>query len=193
MFPAKKQDQNLSLGSNKYIIVSDARQPAPSVRITAGVLHLFFGTCSLSLPLMVISTQQMLGIERRGLMFLKVNEYLNKPFVSVKWDPQNQRQRHLPIKGDEATGHLSKGGGKGCQGFTLKAEPEGGEERPTILQDSCFRVLKASHRLSQAGLACENPGQVGTAWGIHFMKRHIFWGKLPQQRNRSDFFSPTIH
>lgn len=60
-------------------------------------------------------------------MFLKVNEYLNKPFVSVKRDPQNQRQRHLPIKGDEATGHLSNGGGKGCQGFTLKAEPEGGE------------------------------------------------------------------
>lgn len=38
-------------------------------------------------------------------MFLKVNEHLNKPFVSVKCDPQN----HLPIKGDEAPGHLSNG------------------------------------------------------------------------------------
>lgn len=120
MFPAKKWDQNLSLGSNKNIIFKDATQPTktvPSVQIRVGILHILFGTCSLFLQLTIISTQQMfgLGTEHRGLMFLKVNEYLNKPFVSVKRDPQNQRQRHLPIKGDEAPGHLSNREAKGVK------------------------------------------------------------------------------
>lgn len=130
MFPAKKWDQNLSLGSNKNIIFKDTIQPTktvPSVQIRVGILHILFGTCSLFLQLMIISTQQMfgLGTEHRGLMFLKVNEYLNKPFVSVKCTRRIKDSVICQLKGMKRLGICQTGRQR-----VSKPPPESRARRP---------------------------------------------------------------